>query len=103
MERKITISLIIFGFSATVAFSQCQEKIISNYKQKAQKTNSLNLKKKSANTQLAKYYEYMCECSNGSSRSKELILLINRIVDVNERYHRNKYGKIQRVKTCKTL
>lgn len=91
-------------FSTVLASSQCmQEKKANEYKVKAKNTPKHELKKKSAFLQLSKYYEYVCECNNGTSREKELIMLINRLVDVNKSYHLEKYGALDKVYKCKTL
>jgi len=98
------IFLFLFLFSTFLASSQClQDKKAKEFQLKAQKTSKVELKKKSAYLQIAKYYEYVCECKSGTNREDKLITLINRLVDVNKSYHDEKYGIIEKIFKCKTL
>lgn len=95
------ILLVIFFVVSIKAFSQCNKNVVDNYLSKAKIVEKTNLKESSAYRQLAKYYQYICECKNGSDRPKKLVTLINRIVDVNSRYHQNKYAILKSVTKCK--
>ncbi len=101
MKLKKIFLVLFLGVSFGV-FAQCQDDLIDNYLAKAKKVEKINLKEKSAYEQLAKYYQYMCECKNGTDRPKKLVSLINRIVDVNREYHQNKYAVLEMVTSCKT-
>ena len=102
MKIKGLFLVLFFGLSINLS-AQCQDDVVNNYLAKAKKVEKTNLKERSAFLQLAKYYKYKCECENGSNRPKELVSLINRIVDVNRKYHHNKYAVLEEVTSCKTL
>ena len=102
--KKKHIFIVLLFFSAVGVFSQCKDfKTAKEYKAKSLKVSKENIKEKSAYLQIAKYYEYICECNNGTNREKKLITLINRIVDVNKSFHLEKYGALVEVVKCKSL
>lgn len=99
-KRILLIALLSVPF---FVFSQCKQEKIKDFELKSKKKENISLKERSAYRSLSRYYRLTCECSNGTKRSKELIVLINRIVDVNRKYHHNKYATLKKVTTCKSL
>jgi len=102
MKINNLLLVLFFGLSLNV-FSQCHDNLVADYLTKLKKTKKTNLKERSAYMQLTKYYQYTCECEKGTDRPKELVILINRIVDVNKKYYHNKYAVLNRVTSCKSI
>lgn len=102
MKSKRILFITLLSVPVFV-FSQCKQEKIKDFELKSETNKRIPLKERSAYRSLAKYYRLTCECSKGTKRSEELIALINRIVDVNRKYHHNKYATLNKVTTCKSL
>jgi uncharacterized protein YjhX (UPF0386 family) len=101
MKMKIILTVLgIFTFS--ILSAQCPGAEAENYKTKLQNAGS-NMESGSAYAQLAMYYAYKCECDNGTNRKEQLIVMMNRIVDVMNHPNYSKYGIISKVYDCKDL
>ncbi len=83
----------------SITLKKCPGKKALKYKEKS--NNSTDTSAQRAYSWLALYYTYKCECEMGSSRSDQLVPMINNLVDSYTTNTNDEYGKISKVSKCK--
>lgn len=80
---------------------KCLENKMLEYKEKF--NNSKDQKEQQIYNLLSFYYNYMCQCANGSNRPEDLVAIINNIVDNYNESTMSHLEEILKVTSCRTL